>query len=109
MSFFGKLGQLLGNFFASPATSTSDPRGLMLYFRCAKCGTVVPVRADKRNDLNREPGPGTFLLRKEVMDDKCFQIMHATIWLDGSYNVVSSDIQGGELVSKDVYEATQVS
>jgi len=91
MGIFDKLGQLLGGFFSSPGGTSSDPRGLMLYFRCA----------------NREAGPGTFLLRKEVMDDKCFQIMKATIWLDSSYRVVSSDVQGGELVSEEEYRAAQ--
>ncbi len=107
MGIFDKLGQLLGGFFSSPGGTSSDPRGLLLYVRCAKCGSITRVRVDKRNDLNREPGPGTFLLRKEVMDDKCFQIMKATIWLDSSYRVVSSDVQGGELVSEEEYSAAQ--
>lgn len=83
-----------------------DPNAIHLYFQCDKCGAVVPVRVDKRHDLNREEGPGTFLLRKEVMDDKCFQLMQATIWLDSGYNVVSADVSDGKLVSEEEYNAT---
>ena len=68
---------------------------------------MVRIRADKRNDLNREEGAGAFLLQKEVMDNKCFQLINATVWLDGSYNVVSTDITGGELISQEEFEAAQ--
>ncbi len=87
----------------SGATGPHDPNAIHLYFRCDKCGAAVPVRVDKRHDLNREEGPGTFLLRKEVMDDKCFQLMQATIWLDSSYKVVSADVTDGQLISEEEY------
>ncbi|MEA3406775.1 MAG: hypothetical protein U9R48_01680 [Chloroflexota bacterium] len=82
-----------------------DPNAIYLYFQCDKCGAVVPVRVDKRHDLNREEGPGTFLLKKEVMDNKCFQLMQATVWLDNGYNVVSADVIGGKLISEEEYSA----
>jgi hypothetical protein len=80
-----------------------DSNAIHLYFQCDKCEAVVPVRVDKRHDLNREEGPGTFLLRKEVMDDECFQLMQATVWLDNGYNVVSADVSDGKLISKEEY------
>lgn len=87
---------------------TRDPNAIHLYFQCDRCDAVVPVRVDKRHDLNREEGPGTFLLRKEIMDDRCFQLMQATIWLDRSYNVVSADVSNGKLISEEQYkEVTQ--
>jgi hypothetical protein len=90
------------------SASGRDPNAVHLYFQCDKCGAIVPVRVDKRHDLNREQGPGTYLLRKEVMDDECFQLMQATVWLDNGYNVVSADVSGGELISEEDYnEMTQ--
>jgi len=89
----------------SRGTATRDRNAIYFYFQCDNCGAVVPVRVDKRHDLNREEGPGTFLLRKEVMDDKCFQLMQATIWLDSGYSVVSADVTGGELISEEEYNA----
>ncbi|MCD6520892.1 MAG: hypothetical protein J7M05_13320 [Anaerolineae bacterium] len=112
MGLLKKLLQFFGGGTAGSArgssTSRSDPYGLWFYFRCNKCGAVVRVRADKRNDLNREEGgPGVFLYRKEVMDDKCFQLMRADIWLDSHYNVVSAEVQGGELITEEEYEAAK--
>jgi len=106
MGFLDKLRRLLGTASASSAT-LADPHGLWFHFRCTKCGSLVRIRADRRNDLNRSEGPGTFLLRKEVMDSKCFQLISAEIWLDASYNVVSAEVNGGELISKEEYEAVQ--
>jgi len=107
MGFLDKLKQLLGGGGSPGRTTTSDARGLWFYFRCKRCGSVVAVRADRLNDLNREEGPGALILRKDVMDNKCFQLMTAEIWLDEAYNVVTAEISGGELVSREDYEAAQ--
>ena len=85
----------------------ADPNALWFHFRCQRCGQVVRIRVDKRNDLNRaEEGPGALLLRKEVMDARCFQLMSAEIWLDSGYRVVTSAVSGGELISQEEYEAS---
>ena len=103
----GFLDKLKGLFAGSPSSSGhSDPNGLLFHFRCQNCKSLVRIRVDKRNDLNREDGPGTFLLRKEIMDDKCFRLMAAEIWLDKSYRVVTADVTGGELVPQEEYEAS---
>jgi hypothetical protein len=89
---------------SSESASSADPYGLWYHFRCGRCGSVVRIRADRRNDLNREDGPGTYVLRKDVMDNTCFQLMHAEIWLDDNHNVVSSEVSGGKLISQEEYE-----
>jgi len=104
MGFWDKIR---GLFAGAPSESAGDPYGIWLHFRCGKCGDVVRVRADRRNDLNREEGPGTFLLRKEVMDNSCFQLMKAEVWLDGNYNVVVAEVSGGELISEEEYQAAR--
>jgi hypothetical protein len=105
MSLIGKLRRL----FAMPSTpqASGDPNGLWFYVRCKRCGTVVRVRVHRYNDLNREEGPGVFLLHKEVMDSKCFQRMDAELWFDANYSIVEASISGGTLASTEEYEATQ--
>ncbi|MEN6478605.1 MAG: hypothetical protein ABFD20_03085 [Anaerolineales bacterium] len=91
---------------ASSRAAAADPDGLRVYFRCGNCGSPVAVRVNKRNDLSREEGgPGTMFVRKEVMDNKCFRLMHAEIWLDDAYRIVTADIEGGTLLTADEYEA----
>jgi hypothetical protein len=101
----GFLSKLLGS--GKPRESGGDPHGLQLYFKCRRCGEIIPVRVDKRNDLNREDGgAGPFLLRKEVMGSKrCFELLRAEIWFDANYAVAQADIQGGSLVSQEEYDA----
>jgi len=107
MGFIDALRRILGG-GSSESTSSADPYGLWYHFRCDRCGSVVRIRADRRNDLNREEGAGTYVLRKDVMDNTCFQLMHAEIWLDEGYNVVTADVSGGKLISQEEYEqATQ--
>ena len=106
----GLLDRLKGLFGPTSSLSGhSDPNGLLFHLRCEHCQSLVRIRVDKRNDLNREDGPGTFLLRKEIMDDKCFRLMAAEIWLDSGYRVVTSDITGGELVSQEEFETSRSS
>jgi len=111
-AFFGGQPAGSGEKPRAPRTQPTDPDALWLYFRCSRCGSIVRVRAHKRNDLNRveeEGFPGVFELHKDVMDNKCFQLMHADIYFDASYQIVSADVQGGQLVSQEEYEAAQQS
>lgn len=89
----------------SSVSSGGDPNGIMFYFRCAKCGTPVRVRVDRRNDLNSEDGPGAYVVRKDIMDSKCFQMMRAELWLDTTYMVVQSDVRGGSLITEGEFKA----
>jgi hypothetical protein len=102
------LAALFGGGAPRPSAPAGDPDGLYLYFRCKRCGEVVRVRANRRNDVNREDeGPGAMVLRKEVMGNKCYQLMSAEVWLDSEYRIVDAEVSGGELVNESDYEAQQ--
>lgn len=105
MGFFDSLRKMFGG--SAPAQPQGDPNAIWLYVRCKRCGTPFRVRVDRRNDLSREEGPGTFLLRKQAMDNKCFQLIEAELWFDESYAVVSSEIKGGTLLTEEEYKAAQ--
>jgi hypothetical protein len=91
----------------STSTGEGDPNGILFYFRCSKCGTPVRVRVDRRSDLNAEDGPGHYVVRKDVMDSKCFQMMRAELWLDTTYTLVQSDVRGGTLITEEEFKAGQ--
>jgi hypothetical protein len=114
MGFFDKLRKAITGTGSGAGTRTgaakpqADPNAIWLYFRCRRCGTAFRVRVDRRNDLSREDGPGVLFLRKQVMDNKCFQMIEAEVWFDAAYAQVSSEVRGGTLMSEEEYRAAQL-
>ncbi|NLE74257.1 MAG: hypothetical protein GX604_06495 [Actinobacteria bacterium] len=107
MGLWDKLRKALGG--SAPAKTQGDPNAVWLYLRCGRCGTAYRVRVDRRNDLSREDGPGEFLVRKQAMDNKCFQLMEVEAWFDANYQIVSSEVSVGELITEEEYKAAQPS
>lgn len=103
MGFLKKLKETL---LGSPTGKTRDPDGIYLYVKCEKCGATLRVRADKRHDLQRDYDTGEYVLRKEMMDNSCFNLMQATVRFDPSYNIVEQEIEGGTFISREDYEAS---
>jgi hypothetical protein len=98
MGFLDKLGSLF----------SSEPRddAVYLFVQCDKCGAKLRIRADKQYDLSPDyEGGGAYFLRKEMLDSKCFTLMYAEVHFDRQYNIVSSDVQGGRLISQEEFEA----
>ena len=80
-----------------------DKNGIYLYAKCANCGTVVRVRADKQHDLNRDGDTSSW--HKTIVDSKCFRRMQATVFFDSNYQVKNYELTGGELVDEEAYNA----
>jgi uncharacterized Zn finger protein len=80
-----------------------DKRGVYFYVRCDNCGTVVKLRADKEYDLERQDNG--FVWHKTVVDNRCFHSMPTVVVLDANYEVVSTEISGGEYVTEQNFEA----
>lgn len=82
-------------------------RVLHLYVACNNCRTPVHVRIDTYNDLtleynNREQVVG-YILRKEIMDSRCFRLMHAEVVFDTSRRETQRTVEGGMFVDESVY------
>ncbi len=77
---------------------------LWLYLRCANCGAKVRVRINLYNDPSIAD-EGGYILRKEIMDDKCFQLMHAELRFDDKKRIASRTISGGEFITAEEYAA----
>ena len=105
MALFKKI---LSSIFGSKDREIKDRDGFYFYIRCDKCGTPVRVRVNKHNDFLLDYDSGERVLRKEVMDGGCFSLMYATIRIDGSYNIIDQEVEGGEFITWDEYrELTQ--
>ena len=79
---------------------------LWLYVRCNKCGAKVRVRVNLHNDPS-VADDGGYILRKEILDDKCLQLMRAELHFDQKRRETFRHIEGGEFITREEYEAAE--
>ena len=95
------LQRLLGS--AGGAGRPRDPDGFYFYVRCGRCGQKLELRADLRFDLMQDLDEGGYVLHKDMMDSKCFSMMHATVRFDENRQAVSQDIEGGTFITEEEF------
>ena len=106
MGFLKKISDAI---FGSSSGEVRDSEGIYLYVKCSRCGAPVRVRANKRYDLQRDDDSAGYILRKEIMDGTCFQLMQATVRYDGLFRVVEREIEGGEFIEWEEYQRLSAS
>ena len=84
-----------------------DDKGIYFYAKCDNCGSIVRVRADKQNDLNNT-GNG-YEWHKTIVDSTCFRRMQTVVSFDSKFNIVDSELTGGEYVSQADYKEATIS
>lgn len=90
----------LKTMFGRPAAAPRDA-GLYLVVRCQRCGTMVRVRVDVRNDLSLNDDSTGYLVRKVVVDDRCFSRIEVQLQFDSSRRQIAAEVHGGTLVEED--------
>ncbi len=94
----------LNKLFGS-STPPGDDDALWLYVQCHRCGAALAVRVDRRNEVGADYEGGGYVLHKEMMDSRCFQLMHAEIHYDANMRVTSQTVTNGKLITRAEYEA----
>jgi hypothetical protein len=103
MSIFDSIKSLF-----APRRGSGNGNATWLYVRCKTCGTPLAVRVDLRNEPSPDYERGGYVLRKEMMDDKCFTLMRAEVFFDEQRHIVEQSVDKGEFITRDEYEkATQ--
>lgn len=95
----GFLERLFGRKPSAPKDS-----GIYFYARCNHCERVLHTRLDPERELSPSESGG-YEIRKEMMDDRCFRRLYLTAIFDGSKQLVSSELQGGTLIDRAIWEA----
>jgi hypothetical protein len=94
-------------FGGGSGSGAGGDNALYLYVKCGKCGSPLRVRVDPRNELSPEfdesEGVSGYLLRKEMMDSKCFRLMYATLRFDARRREIGREVEGGEFISAEEY------
>ncbi len=89
------------------AGQSAEEQALHLHVKCGRCGSPVHVRVDLRNDLAADYGDTEaegYVLHKEVMDDRCFRLIHVEIHFDRRRNETSREIEGGTFITEEEWE-----
>jgi hypothetical protein len=89
----------------SPKSGGDDPDALWLYVQCSRCGTPLAVRIDRRNEISRDYEDGGLILRKEMMDSVCFQLLYAEVHFDEQGNIKEQTVERGKFLTREEYEA----
>ncbi len=98
--------------FARTSGESAPAHLAWLYIRCAKCGTIFRVGVNMRTDvMNNYADPGSdmpaYSLKKDAMDSRCFNPIRIAVHYDHQMRELNREIQGGEFVTLEQYEAAQ--
>jgi len=98
----GSFWDKLKNFIKMPAGDYAS--GFVIFkVRCGKCGEEITVRARKYSDISRVyegegPAGAEYFLRKEILGEKCNNLIYVSIYFGPDFNIISRDISGGEFI-----------
>ncbi|MDP8923200.1 MAG: hypothetical protein M3O34_10045 [Chloroflexota bacterium] len=89
-----------------------DRDAMYLYVRCSRCGDVVRVRVNLANEPAQEFDESGdkvtgYTLNKTIIDSKCFRPIPVTVRFDPRRRELEREIEGGEFVGREEYEAAQ--
>lgn len=79
--------------------------GLYVYARCSRCGAVLHTRLDVKREAAPDFDAGGYILRKEMMDGTCFELMHAEFRFDDKRTLIEKTIDGGEFITREEWDA----
>lgn len=83
---------------------------LFLYLQCNCCKEKIKLRIHKNTDLSpaypdeSSSAEACYILRKEAMDSKCFNLIQVNIEFDRSYRIINQQVKGGKLLTKEEFE-----
>jgi hypothetical protein len=103
------LNRLFSKAKSPSGTAKDDPNALWLYVQCGRCGAPLAVRVDRRNEVNRDYESGDMILRKEMMDNVCFQLMNAEVRFDDHGAVKAQQVDHGKFLTREEYESLRES
>jgi len=85
-----------------------DQDVIFLYVMCNKCGEKIKVRIVKGTDLlynyNQPQGEVGYTLRKEILGNKCPNLIYAYAEFDRNKKMLTLDISGGISITPEEYE-----
>jgi len=100
------VGSFFNNFkriFSSP-TASSNNNFVSINVKCQRCSEEINVKLRKTSDISRlyeednPPSSAAYFVRKEVLGEKCNNLIYITIYFDENFNIAYKEIKGGEFL-----------
>ena len=100
------LGQTIKAWFGN-GNDASDDANLWRYVRCQRCGEVIKVRVDLRNDPSLDDD-GAYVVHKTLVGGtrRCFARMEMTLTFDAQHRLIGEEVTGGTFVEASAYTAS---
>lgn len=83
-----------------------DQGVIVVYLRCTSCGEKLRLRIDPQAQLSQDYERGGYFVRKVAIGRRCYRPVEVQLQFDQSYRQVSYEVTGGELLTREEYEAT---
>ena len=90
----GFLDRLFGR---GGAPKAAPDGGIQRTVRCNRCGALINLRIDGRNDLSLNDDDSAFFVRKTLVDSTCFTRIELEMTFDLSRREIGCEIRGGTL------------
>lgn len=82
----------------------NDPNALIFYVKVRKCGAIVRVRVDLRNDLSLDDDGESYVVRKQAVDNVCYGKAELELHFDANRREVSRSLENGEFVNREAWD-----
>jgi hypothetical protein len=89
-------------FSVQPTSANSN--FIKLKVKCKRCSEEIVINLRKSSDLSRvyeednAPSGAVYFLRKEILGNKCNNLIYITAYFDENFNIISKEIEGGEFL-----------
>ncbi|MBN2303845.1 MAG: hypothetical protein JXQ72_05180 [Anaerolineae bacterium] len=98
MSFLRKL-------FGGGSDQGGNTEGMYFYVRALRTGEVIQIRIHRINDLSMTDDQQGYYVRKVAVGRRSFDRIEMEAHFDKNRKFLSADVQGGELVEREDYDA----
>ena len=99
----------LARLFGRGGASADTGNILWLYVRCDRCGEKIRVRINRNTDAQQEYDesgrPSHYLLRKEILGNRCPALMSVAMQLDKAGRVVEHHAERCMVIDEREFEA----
>jgi hypothetical protein len=92
----------LKRFFTIPAEGDVS-QFITFTVKCDKCGEEIKVKVRRSSDISKiyegeGPQGAEFFLKKEILGEKCNNLIYINVYFGPGFDIISREISGGKFI-----------